>query len=263
MQRANTIKRLINKRINQPKNLIKYGKYLSNFALKSLSKTDANGYVVGISGGVDSALALAILSTTPGIRVMGVFIDIESQKMDREDAKSLTSQFNFQYRYINLTKVYRTLVKQLKLGKSPDAKINLKARLRAVTLYALAQENGLLTVGTTNAAERVVGYYTKFGDNACDVALLCNLTKSQIYYLAGQYNVPKDIIARKPSAGLYEGQTDEADLELTYNEIDHYLSFAYIDPLKETKINTKFLRNKHKLNAPIKPKKLMLLRNSK
>ncbi|MBQ0045637.1 MAG: NAD(+) synthase [Mycoplasma sp.] len=263
MQRANELKRLINKRRNQPKNLIKYGKYLSDFAVKSLHKTDANGYVVGISGGVDSALALAILATTPGIRVMGVFIDIESQRMDREDAKSLTSQFNFQYRYINLTKVYRTLVKQLRLGKRPTAKANLKARLRTIALYALAQEHNLLTVGTTNAAEKVVGYYTKFGDNACDLALLCNLTKSQIYYLAGEYNVPKDIIARKPSAGFYEGQTDEAELELTYKEIDHYLSFAAIDPLKETKINTKYIRNKHKLNAPIKPKKFMLLRNCK
>lgn len=263
MQKANNLKRLFNRRKNQPKKLNNYARYLADFASKCLEKSSAQGYVLGLSGGVDSALALAILATKPEMKILGVFIDIESQKMDQDDAKSLQQVYKFEYKYINLTSEYKALVKTLGIENNAVAKANLKVRLRTVTLYALAQTNNLLTVGTTNAAERLVGYYTKFGDNACDVALLCYLTKAQIYYLANQYKVPKDIIARRPSAGLYEDQSDEQELGLTYREIDHYLSFASIDPIKDSKITTKYVANKHKLNAPLRPKKFMLLRNTK
>lgn len=261
MENANNLKRLINKRKNQPGNLIKYLNYLSDFAHDYIEKTATNGYVLGISGGIDSALALAILANTPGIKVVGAFIDIESSPLDRQDAESLAGIYRFEYKYINLTDEYHSLVKKLGIENSPTAKANLKVRLRVNTLYAIANANGLLTCGTTNAAERLVGYYTKFGDNACDVALLYWLTKSQIVFLAHELKVPDEIIEKKPSAGLNPDQTDEGDLGITYQEIDHYLSFSFIDPIQESKITTKFVANKHKLNAPAKPKKFMNLRN--
>lgn len=263
MQRANNLKRMITKWKNQPDRLLEYGRYLSEFAKQCLEKSSAQGYVLGLSGGVDSALALAILTSNSNFKVLGVFIDIESQKMDRTDAESLKSVYKFEYKYINLTSEYKALVKALGIKDNAVAKANLKVRLRTITLYALAQANNLLTIGTTNAAERLVGYYTKFGDNACDVALLCYLTKSHIYYLADQYKVPHDIVTRRPSAGLYEDQSDEQELGLTYREIDHYLSFATIDPIKDQKITTRYITNKHKLNAPIRPKKFLKLRNTK
>lgn len=263
MEKANNLKRLIVKWKNQPQRLIDYAKYLSDFAKKSLEKTSAQGYVLGISGGVDSALALALLSSNSKFKTMGVFIDIESQPMDKSDAESLRKIYKFEYKYINLTNEYKALVKTLDIEKNDIAKANLKVRLRMLTLYALAQKNNLLTVGTTNAAERLVGYYTKFGDNACDLSLLCYLNKAQIFYLASQYNVPKDIITRKPSAGLYEDQSDEKEMGLTYRQIDHYLCYAYIDPIVEQKINTRYITNKHKLFAPIRPKKFIKYRNTK
>lgn len=263
MEKANALKKFIVKRQNQPDKLIKYAKYLSNFAKKYLEKTDAQGYVLGISGGIDSALALAILANTPGIRVMGVFIDIESRALDLEDAQLLAKQFKFEFKTFNLTDEYRALVKKLGIENNKAAQSNLKVRLRSNALYALGNANNLLVCGTTNAAERLVGYYTKFGDNACDISLLYWLTKTNIYYLANFYQLPKEIISKKPSAGLFEGQTDETDLEITYDEIDHYLSYAVIDQIQDTKITTRYIRNKHKLNAPAKPKKFMCMRNSK
>ncbi|MCQ3907187.1 MAG: NAD(+) synthase [Mycoplasmoidaceae bacterium] len=231
--------------------------------MKCLEKSSCQGYVVGVSGGIDSAVTIAILSKIPNIRLVGAFIDIESNQMDKDDAKSLTKIFDFEYQYINLTEEYRLLVKKLGIEKSDSAKANLKARLRTITLYALANANNLLTCGTTNAAERLVGYYTKFGDNACDVQLLCYLTKSHIRYLADYFKVPTDIISKHPSAGLFEGQTDEQDMEITYQEIDHYLSFAVIDQIQDQKITTRYVANKHKLNAPVRPKKFICLRNTK
>lgn len=261
MEKANTLKKWLVRCKNKPEKLVKYAKYLSDFAQKSLQKSNAQGYVLGISGGIDSALALAILSSNSQLKVLGVFIDIESQPMDKQDAQSLKQVYNFEYKEIDLTAEYRMLVEKMGIGDNELAKVNLKVRLRAITLYALAQKYNLLTCGTTNADEKLVGYYTKFGDNACDISLLCYLNKAQIRYLACQYKVPADIIARKPSAGLYEDQSDEKELGLTYEEIDHYLSFAVIDPAKDALITTKYVANKHKLNAPIKPKKFMKLRN--
>lgn len=263
MEKANTLKKWLVRCKNKPEKLVKYAKYLSDFAQKSLQKSNAQGYVLGISGGIDSALALAILSSNSQLKVLGVFIDIESQPMDKQDAESLRNVYHFDYQYINLTDEYRSLVKKLNLENNEIAKANLKVRLRTTALYALASNHNLLTCGTTNADETLVGYYTKFGDNACDVALLCYLTKSNIRFLADYYKVPTDIIVRQPSAGLYEDQTDEKDLGITYDEIDHYLSFAIIDPIKDTKITTRYITNKHKLNAPIKPKRFLKLRNIK
>ena len=261
MQQANAFKRFCIRRKNKPQNVVKYAKYLEAFASKINHDTATLGYVLGLSGGIDSSLALAILSQNT--KVVGVFIDIESSKEDRLHAESLQDKFKFEYKYINLTKIYLDLVKALKIEDSKVAKINLKSRLRSNCLYALANKNQMLTCGTTNADEKLVGYYTKFGDNACDLSLLCYLTKANIRYLAGQYQIPNSIIDKQPSAGLYVGQTDEADMGITYQEIDHYLSFAHIDPTQEAKINTRYVANKHKLNAPIKPKRFISLRNVK
>lgn len=263
MQKPNALKRILNRIKNKPEKLTDYVWYLSSFATKCLKKSSADGYVLGISGGIDSALCLAILSKTPNIKTLGVFIDIESQEQDLKDAQSLSDVFKFEYKYINLTDEYRLLVKKLGIENNKLAQINLKVRLRMITLYALAQANNLLVCGTSNADERLVGYFTKFGDNACDVSLLAYLNKAQITFLSGCLEVPLNIINKKPSAGLYVGQTDEQDMEITYQEIDHYLSFAVIDQIQDQKITTRYIRNKHKLTAPILPKKFMKLRNTK
>jgi len=263
MQNSNTIKKWHCKRKNKEKNLQKYVYYLSVWARTYIQKTNCVGYVVGVSGGIDSALCIAILANTPNIKVIGAFIDIESSQQDRKDAESLKSKFDFQYQYIDLTDEYHDLCKKLGIVGNKIAQQNLKSRLRSNALYALAAANQCLVCGTTNADERLVGYYTKFGDSACDVQLIAWLLKAQIKYLANDLGVPGSIINKEPSAGLYEGQTDEKDMGITYQEIDHYLCYAYIDQIQDTKITTRYITNKHKMLVPAKPKKFMSLRNLK
>jgi len=263
MENRNYFKQLNARAKNNPERLEKYVHYLAKWVKQYLETTICEGYAVGISGGVDSAVAAALISKIEGVKLLGVFTDIESSKQDYEDAKKIAEEFKFELKYVNLTETYQKMVKELGIEKSNIAKINLKSRLRASTLYAIANANNLLTCGTTNAAERLVGYYTKFGDNACDIAPLVYLTKANIYYVAGLLGVPSYILTKKPSAGLYEGQTDEQEMGITYKEIDHYLCYAYIDPIQEQKINTRYIQNKHKLDAPARPKKYMSLRNTK
>lgn len=263
MQNPSLLKRLMVRAKNKPQKVLNYSYYLIKFAQNYIQKTTCFGYVVGLSGGIDSALTLAILSQTKGLKIMGVFVDIESNPRDRVDAESLKPKYNFEYKYINLTKQYQELVKVLGIENNQMAQANLKVRLRTNALYALANANMLLVCGTTNADERLVGYFTKHGDWACDVNIMYYLTKAQIRYLATKYEVPESIIEKAPSAGLSEDQTDEGDMGITYQEIDHYLSFAVIDPIQDSKITTRYITNKHKVNAPVHPKKFMSLRNCK
>lgn len=263
MENRSSWKQAIAKNQNKPKKLEKYGLYLAKWAESFVKKTDSFGYVLGISGGIDSALAASILSMCKDTKLLGVFIDIESSISDVSDAKALAKKFKFELQYIDLTNEYLSLVQKCNIERNEIAKQNLKSRLRANALYALASKYGLLVCGTTNAAERLVGYYTKFGDSACDIALLSWLNKTQVRYLADYFDVPKKIINKAPSAGLKKDQTDEKDMGISYDEIDHYLSYAVIDPIQEGKINGRFVRNKHKLNAPVRPKKFMSFRNLK
>jgi len=263
MERQNYFKQLNCRAKNSPERLEKYVHYLAKWCKEYLETTIAEGYVCGISGGIDSAVCAALISKIEGMKFLGVFVDIESNKKDYEDAQKLAQEMKFELRYVNLTDEYHNIVKKLGIEKSNSAKINLKSRLRASTIYAIANANNLLTCGTSNAAERLVGYYTKFGDNACDIAPLAYLTKANVYYAAKLLGVPESIMVKQPSAGLYEGQTDEKEMGITYREIDHYLCFANIDPMQESKINTRFISNRHKMNAPAKPKKYMHMRNCK
>ena len=215
---------------NKPSKLLKYAKYLEKLAKSYCDKYMMTGFCLGISGGIDSALTLAMLCHIPSIKVLGVFINIESSQDDINCVNKLKNKFNFDFLSINLTATYLNMVKQLQLDISFNAKINLKVRLRTITLYALANKYNLLVCGANNADERLVGYYTKNGDNACDINLVYWLIKSQILFLANQYHIPKEIINRKPTGGLYKNQTDEKDIGITYSEIDKYLCFMDIQP---------------------------------
>lgn len=245
---------------NKPAKLLKYAKYLEKWAKSYCDKYAMTGFCLGLSGGIDSALTLAMLCHLKNVKVLGVFINIESSQEDIDCVNKLKDKFIFDFLSIDLTPIYLSLVKQLQLQHSFNAKINLKVRLRTITLYALANKYNLLVCGTNNADERLVGYYTKNGDNACDINLIYWLIKNQIYFLAKQYTIPDQIINRQPTGGLYKNQLDEKDIGITYEEIDKYLCFINIDPQQECKIHNKFIINKHKMSSPAIPKKFMTLR---
>ncbi|WEK83074.1 MAG: NAD(+) synthase [Mycoplasma sp.] len=221
--------------------LKQYALYLNKWLNDYLKQANKKAVVIGISGGIDSALALAICFLSKKVKVYPYFLDIENSTLDKQCIKALEKHYKIKIPKINLKDEYLKIVKKTKL-KNSLAKSNIKPRLRMLSLYALAQEHNALVLGTSNLDELYLGYYTKYGDGACDLALLSKMIKQEVFNMAKELNVPPIIINRKPSASLYSGQTDEEDMGLKYLDIDKYL-----DGKKTSKKVADLIKQKHQL----------------
>jgi NAD+ synthase len=147
-----------------------------------------------------------------------------SLPQDGEHAHLVADLFDIKTHTVDLGPAYDILVAALPPEVSGIAKANIKPRLRMTTLYALAQTNGYLVAGTGNKSELAIGYFTKYGDGGVDVEPLGDLYKYQVRQLAKDLGIPRTIIDRPPSAGLWDGQTDEGEIGLTYSELDAALA---------------------------------------
>ncbi len=179
----------------------------------------AKGVVVGLSGGVDSAVVLALSRRAVGEEALGVIMPCESPEQDAQDALELAAALDAKTATVELDQPYRELLGSLPEG-SEMARANLKARLRMCTLYFLANTLNYLVAGTGNRSELAVGYFTKYGDGGVDILPIGGLLKTQVRLLAAELGVPQAIIDKPPSAGLLPGQTDEGELGLTYEVLD-------------------------------------------
>nr|WP_318028975.1 NAD(+) synthase [Mycoplasmopsis bovis] len=138
--------------------------------------------------------------------------------------KKLESAINLKFKTISLEKSFEEIKKSLNNEVDNLLAIsNIKPRLRMTALYAYAQQNNYLVMGTDNQDEYFIGYFTKHGDGGVDLLPISKLLKSEVREIAKYLNVPESIINKKPSAGLWEGQSDEDELGFTYNELDKYL----------------------------------------
>lgn len=177
-----------------------------------VKESKAKGVVCGLSGGKDSATVLAIACKALGNKnVVTVAMPCTSIAKDIEDAKMVAKTFNVPLLKIELTREYDLLRKDIekKLKKenlikelSKEAKINIKPRLRMATLYSIAQSLNYLVIGTGNLSEGVVGYTTKWGDNACDFAPIANFTVEEVRKIGLNLGVPENIINKAPNDGL-------------------------------------------------------------
>lgn len=211
-------------------------------------KTKINNAVIGLSGGVDSAVALSLLTESININnIFAYFIDIESNNQDYIDAKEIAKHLKVNLIYIDLTNSYNTLVKDFSQDNR-HALGNIKSRLRALYLYDQAFNNKALVCGTSNYDELYLGYFTKFGDSANDLAILSGFLKRDVYTLAKYYDLPSCVIDKAPSAGLWENQTDEQEMGLKYQDIDNYLSFKEVSSDVVDKITYLHNINLHKLS---------------
>lgn len=211
-------------------------------------KTKIENVVIGLSGGVDSAVALSILTESININnIFAYFIDVESNEQDYADAKKIAEHLKVNLIYIDLTNSYKTFVKDI-MQDNKHALGNIKSRLRALYLYDQAFNNRALVCGTSNLDELYLGYFTKFGDSANDLSILSGFLKKDIYELAKYYKLPTSVINKAPSAGLWENQTDEQEMGLKYQEIDDYLSFKEVSSDVVDKITYLHNINSHKLS---------------
>ncbi len=229
-----------------------------------VSETKTQGLLVGVSGGLDSAVVAFLIKKAMPDASLGIVLPCESGEQDIKDAIKTMKACNIASMEIDLTFIHNELIegvfKELKgLGRHDNkdlnkiAKANLKARLRMSTLYTVANALNYLVVGTDNAAEIHVGYFTKYGDGGVDVLPIAHLTKRRVGEWAKALGVPGDIIKKVPTAGLWEGQTDEKEMGTTYDMVDDLLEGKKIAQKDELIIGRLHNTSRHKRNLPASP----------
>jgi len=223
-----------------------------------ITEAKAKGIVFGLSGGLDSAVVAALSIRIFPKNTLAILIPCHSLEADINDALSFIDKFNIPYKIIDVSKIYDSFIYLLndkkKEGSFKLAEANIKPRLRMTTLYYFANKLNYLVVGTGNKTELTIGYFTKFGDGGADILPLGNLLKNQVKELAEYLGVPKKIINKPPSAGLWEGQTDEEEIGISYNQLDKYLKAGKLNnKIIEKKIQDKITQSAHKRSTPVKP----------
>ncbi|KKU86614.1 MAG: NH(3)-dependent NAD(+) synthetase [Candidatus Gottesmanbacteria bacterium GW2011_GWA2_47_9] len=181
--------------------------------------------VIGVSGGIDSAisctLAVRALGATHIYPVLLPYGKLNNQ--GTRDAQMMMKWLKIpeeHVRTVDIQPMVDAAVKTIDSAMDEGRRGNIMARMRMVVLYDLAKAMPALVVGTENKTEHLLGYYTKFGDEASDVEPLRQLYKTQVYELARYLDIPKKILAKPPTAGLWEGQTDEGEFGFTYREVE-------------------------------------------
>jgi NAD+ synthase len=184
----------------------------------------AEGLVVGLSGGVDSACVAGLSARAVGARaVLGVLLPCHSDPIDAQYAHLAAQAFELETVTVNLAPIYDALSAALPPTQERLAQANLKPRLRMTALYHIANARNYLVAGTGNKSELLIGYFTKHGDGGVDIEPLGDLYKRQVYELARELGVPQPIIDRPPTAGLWPGQTDEDEMGLSYDTLERAL----------------------------------------
>lgn len=228
-----------------------YEQYLIKWLQDQNKKTKTNGFIVGISGGVDSALVGALIKKAMPKNSLGVIMPIGKMD-DYEDAQMIIKHLDLTSQVVDLTKTFTQITKVLKVS-SKSSLINIKPRLRMTTLYALAQELNYLVIGTDNADEWLLGYFTKYGDGGVDLLPIVHLTKNEVRKMAKSLNIPDKIINKVPSAGLFSGQTDEEELGFSYEMVDKYLKNEPIPDDIKHKIIAQSNKTAHKREPILSP----------
>ena len=233
---------------------------IKKFINDYFSKNNLGGVVLGISGGKDSAVVLALMVNALGKdNIVGVTMPCHSNEQDRIDAISLANHYGIRLLNMDLTETFDTFTKEaMKLNEfviSEDSEINLKPRLRMSTLYYIAQMLSIkenkryIVAGTSNKCEEYVGYFTKGGDSVCDIKVLSDFTVEEVYQLGEELNVPHNILYKTPSDGL-SGKSDEEKLGVTYKDIAKVINKEEVSEDVKNKIDKMHQNNTHKFITP-------------
>jgi NAD+ synthase len=220
-----------------------------------VKESGAKGIVIGLSGGIDSSLVAVLSKKAMGSNILGVIMPCHSVQTDMEHAKELASKFGIRTQTVDLGSIHEMLMKSLPAGNEL-ARANLKPRLRMLTLYYFANSLGYLVAGTDNRTESFTGYFTKYGDGGVDILPISHLLKTEVRVMSKELGIPEDIITKPPSAGLWDGQTDEKEMGITYENLDMIIqglekgSTKGMDPGLVEKVKRMHTSTEHKRKLP-------------
>lgn len=223
-------------------NVEEYVNKISQWIKKQVNNAKAKGVVLGMSGGIDCSV-VAKLCMEAKINTHLILMPYGKSMEKTESYKcamELINKFEFKHSVFDIKPAVDALkIKKESLNLSL-AQANILPRIRMTYLYQYAQIHELLVIGTGNLSERTIGYFTKWGDGGCDLNPIANITKKEVYVLAKYLKIPDSIINKKPSAELWEGQTDEQEIGISYDKIDDYIlkgttGDINIDKIIETK----------------------------
>jgi NAD+ synthase len=232
---------------------------------RQLAAAGSRGFIVGVSGGVDSAVVLRLAQLAAPHATLGLLLPCHGDPRDEEDAAAVAAHFSVPTQRIDLSAAYDAAVAALQpaiesipphgrptpIGDLNRARLplaNIAPRLRMTALYFAANSLDYLVAGAGNRAELAVGYFTKHGDGASDLLPLAGLLTSEVRALARELGVPPAIVARAPSAGLWVGQRDEDEMGFTYQELERYLDEGpqAVPPALAMKIERLMRSSEHK-----------------
>ena len=239
---------------------------------RQLAATGARGFVVGLSGGLDSAVVARLAQLASPGNVLAVMLPCYSDPDDERDATLVAKQFALATVRADLSPAHDAMIAAAQAalqtvpepaqgvktadpirGRRPLA--NIKPRLRMTTLYFLANSLGYLVAGTSNRSELAIGYFTKHGDGGSDLLPIGHLVKSEVRALARDMQLPAAIVDRTPGAGLWLGQRDEEEMGFTYADLERYLEEGPQDvsPALAMKIERLIRSTEHKRALPPVP----------
>jgi len=198
---------------------------IESFIAHQVEVSGRKGVVLGLSGGVDSALVAKLCADALGPRrVLAVGLPEGRDDKDLADAEAWAKELGIGWRVVDIAPMALAFERALDASKADRiARGNIRARVRMVVLYYIANTENRLVMGTGNKSELLVGYYTRWGDGGADFLPIGDLYKTQVRAMARHLGVPAAIVDKVPSAGLWPGQTDEGELGITYEELDRIL----------------------------------------
>jgi len=240
---------------------------ITNFIRQYLEKAGKKRVVIGLSGGIDSSLVLKLASMAIGREnVFALFLpETATPLTDFEHSRLMAKLLGVNYDLIDISSIVHSIVGKDELDRITVG--NIKARIRMIYLYKYANKLNALVCGTSNKTELLLGYFTKYGDGGADFMPIGDLYKTQVYMLARYLRIPEEIIKKPPTAGLWQGQTDEEELGLPYEKIDIILygierkmepeyiaELAKVDLKEVERIYGMVRRNEHKRRLALIPK---------
>jgi NAD+ synthase len=242
---------------------------IKTFIKTYVENANSDSIVLGLSGGVDSAVAAVLCQQIFGKNNTHClfFPDDVTPEKDRNDAAELADNFDLNIEEQDITTIVTNFIDKAHVSTDKLVKANVKARLRMVMLYAYANKTKSLVCGTSNKSELLIGYFTKYGDGGVDLMPLGDVYKTQILQIARFLHLPKCMIKKPPTAGLWKGQTDEKELNMSYEMLDQILGglerkmnvneiaeTLNIDIQDVSRIHKMRINSQHKRNTPLIPK---------